>query len=55
VPDPLDYHKPTRKPDPFWFELLCAVGCAFGFLVFAIVILDRFFGVSFQVMLRRLW
>lgn len=44
--DPLDYQKPTAKPDPFWFNVLVAIGCAIGVTVVARIILDRFFGLS---------
>ena len=48
--EPLDYHKPPQQPDPFWFNLLCAIGCALGLIIVAVVILDRF-----DVSLVTLW
>ena len=46
MPHPLDYHKPTTKADPFRFNVLCAIGCAFGVIVAVIVVLDRAFDLG---------
>ena len=46
----LNYRKPMR--DPWWFNVISALGCAIAIIVLIILILDRF-GLSLPALIRR--